>query len=202
MLDISFILVLLCISAFKLAFILVKEYNQKIDSLKSTQDKLAHLSITDELTKIYNRRYLTDELKKLIDYKVEFTVIMIDIDNFKNINDTYGHSVGDMVLIEISKNLKKKLEPNQILGRIGGEEFLIISKEKYSEKTYHFAEFIRLSTEEIIYPNIEFPVTISLGVCSSKSSTKLDDILIEADRCLYRAKEEGKNKVICYNNDF
>ena len=199
MIDVSFVTVLLCVSAFAIGHLLIVAYNKKFTDLNELSEKLELLSVTDELTGLYNRRYIKDILEKVVKNNEEFSVIMVDIDDFKIINDTYGHSVGDKVIVGTANSLNNNLESNQIVGRIGGEEFLIIIKEKYNEKIYHFAEFLRLSIEELKYDGIDKTVTISLGTYTPKKNDSIDKILVEVDKRLYEAKDKGKNIVISSN---
>ncbi|WP_170151113.1 diguanylate cyclase [Caminibacter pacificus] len=143
----------------------------------------------DKLTQIYNRRGCEKFLKSYKDY----SIILIDIDHFKQINDTYGHDIGDKILQEFGKLLKSSVRANDIVCRWGGEEFLIILPHTSYENAAEVAEKIRKKVEETkIFGNIQ--ITISLGV--SQFNGNFEKTFKEADEKLYIAKKTGRNKVI------
>ncbi|MGB4657795.1 MAG: GGDEF domain-containing protein [Mobilitalea sp.] len=153
----------------------------------------------DELTGIYNRKYFFEEVEKEIGYakrkKYSFSLLMIDIDHFKNINDTYGHQKGDMVLMEFTKMLFGALRKYDLFGRIGGEEFLIFIQNVSKEEAYIVAEKLRMVIESNDLGGIHY--TISIGICSVEPSLSkdinYDDILRQCDLALYEAKNSGRN---------
>ncbi len=124
---------------------------------------------------------------------------MVDVDDFKNINDTYGHSVGDQVLISISHTLKSKLKKGEIIGRLGGEEFLLLLKDSNLKSASKLAEELRKEIERFNIDTINKPITISLGIYQTQDGDSIDDVLVEVDKCLYKAKNLGKN--IVYNTE-
>ncbi|HWP45746.1 MAG TPA: diguanylate cyclase [Candidatus Limnocylindrales bacterium] len=166
---------------------------------RQIQEKLA---ITDGLTGIPNHRHLQDFLAKEFErarrYMHPLSLIMLDIDSFKNINDTCGHEVGDLVLKEIAKLLAISVREVDLVARYGGEEFAIVLPETSLESAFNTAERLRLRIErsKIQTPKGELQVTISLGISCLKASHQTKDELISAaDEALYRAKRGGKNRV-------
>lgn len=167
-------------------------------------DELNDKVIKDDLTKIYNRRYINEKLpvdisKSLFENK-PLSIIMCDIDYFKNINDKYGHVIGDKVLHDfaqlISKNIRKETD---WVGRYGGEEFLIVLNNSISKNAYNVAEKIRKLLEKttLSYDSISFNITASFGVKENTDSNKDAEELIKmADSNLYRAKSEGRNRTV------
>lgn len=168
---------------------------KKLDEARQTIEMIA---ITDQLTEIFNRRYIMsrieEEFEKFKRLKKNVSCIMADIDNFKAINDAYGHLVGDQVLKEISHRIRNTLRAYDILGRYGGEEFLIIMPETSLEDAGGLAERIRIRVKE--EPVNNATVTLSFGVvCVQEGDRTVDDIIRRADQNLYRAKKGGKDRV-------
>ncbi|MGB5867808.1 MAG: transporter substrate-binding domain-containing protein [Arcobacteraceae bacterium] len=177
-----------------------KEKEILLKELQDTQAKLKQLAITDKLTSLYNRNKLDDaldsEFHRTIRYKTPFGVILLDIDFFKKVNDTYGHQVGDKVLIEISNIIKLHSRESDVVGRWGGEEFLIICPHTNIEGLKTIAEKIRKEIEDFKFvENIH--KTASFGVSEYKKNDQIKDILSRADKALYIAKNDGRNRVIC-----
>jgi len=165
--------------------------------LNEEKQKLQELSITDFLTGTFNKRFITSCLEEAIEAsrneQKKLTVAMIDIDNFKNINDTYGHVYGDYVLEKIAKIITSSLRQNDIIGRFGGDEFLIILRDTSREEGYEIMERIRKKILEIKWEN-DLEVTISGGVIEV-GSDELTNLLYKADQLLYRAKHKNKNLI-------
>lgn len=173
---------------------------------KHLEEKLKQISIKDALTNIYNRRYIFERLAEFEKhYKqkcVIFSVAIIDIDFFKNVNDNYGHPGGDFVLQEFARLIGENIRNLDILGRYGGEEFVIIfeSLDKGSSKIIveKILEVIRNTTFN--YKNNEIKITFSAGICEcgefNSSDFNLDNLVNKADERLYQAKQTGRNKVI------
>lgn len=164
-------------------------------SFKSLREK--ELISKDYLTKLYNRRYFYEVSENCIQLakreKTPMTICMIDIDNFKQINDKYGHSGGDSVLKIFAKETKNLIRKSDILVRFGGEEFLLLLHNTNIDNAEVLANKIRKHFENL---NNEIKFTISIGISEFKEQKIIDDIINEADLCLYKAKENGKNKVI------
>jgi diguanylate cyclase (GGDEF)-like protein len=180
------------------------------DSLdKDYHSRLRTMAIRDGLTKIYNKRHFMEVLKREFSFAsrndVELSLIVFDIDNFKNINDTYGHTVGDVVLRTIAGILEKEVRGYDIFARYGGEEFVFLLRGISSINTYNFCERIRkiVETYPFIIDENRVKVTISIGFAIMNPWVKFnkpEDFIGEADRFLYKAKSEGKNKV-CYPDE-
>lgn len=173
------------------------------DELKEKNAMLQKLSITDELTKMYNRRYIIQRLKEEFSraqrYNEIISLILIDLDNFKIINDQFGHQIGDRVLMKVSGLIKKQLRACDILGRYGGEEFIVILPNTNSDGSRSLAERIRDSVEKspIKLGRKRINITLSAGVASYAGNypSSYEDLIKKADKALYQAKNEGKNKV-------
>jgi len=159
--------------------------------------KIAEMSSIDPLTKVYNRQHLNQILEseylRYNRYKVSFSVALIDIDHFKEVNDTYGHQEGDAVLIRISHEISENLRELDVCARYGGDEFMIVLPHTNITMTYEIAERIREKTEEI--SNEVKGVTLSIGVaCCPWNATTIDALIEAADAALYLSKENGKNR--------
>lgn len=169
--------------------------------------KLQALNMIDPLTNAFNRRLLdlrlADEFARYKRYTYSFSVIMIDIDNFKMINDTYGHNFGDIVLVELVKRIQNILRDTDIITRYGGEEFCCILPETDLHGGKPVAERTRSLIADKPFSNgkIRINVTISLGFAEMFSEVDTPAGLLDlADQALYAAKREGKNRVICYDH--
>lgn len=155
--------------------------------------KISRENYEDALTKINNRKSFDLDYNKYLKNKKQFYLMVIDVDNFKSINDNYGHNFGDVVLINIAKEIKNTLKnTNSKIFRYGGEEFVIISKETDEKKVLNLAEEVRYNIESIKWDNIE-KVTISIGVANSNGND-INTFKV-ADQKLYESKTSGKNKV-------
>ncbi|NVJ54007.1 MAG: diguanylate cyclase [Campylobacteraceae bacterium] len=167
--------------------------------LEEKNEKLEKLYITDKLTNIYNRQKLDTELEKEI-YRSgrtghKFSLILVDIDHFKKVNDEYGHQVGDSVLIEFAEVLGRNLRKMDVLGRWGGEEFLIICPYTDEKGAKAKAEYIRTSIEKKKFSHIG-KKTASIGITTYKANDTEEIILRRADDALYEAKNKGRNKSV------
>ncbi|PLX77896.1 MAG: diguanylate cyclase response regulator [Desulfuromonas sp.] len=171
--------------------------------LKILQDHLRELANTDVLTKLCNRRCMLNMLTRETDRSLRtgkpLSLAMIDIDHFKKINDTYGHSLGDKVLIEFSRQVQLSLRPYDQAARFGGEEFAIILPETNLEQAAHVAERVRRDVSELSFQDDlkNLKMTISIGVAPFPATgiRSLDDLIREADNALYLAKTNGRNRV-------
>ncbi len=173
------------------------------DDLKKVNVRLEELSNTDALTGIYNRRYCTEILEKEVDrarrYGSRLSFLMIDIDNFKAFNDTYGHLVGDMVLTEVAHLLQSGLRKTDTVARYGGEEFALLLPETDPKGSLAVAERYRAQVQAHKFGSEKDPlrVTISIGLSHYPSPVieSVDDLIRLADNALYKAKSNGRNKV-------
>ena len=170
-----------------------------ITDKKNLERQLRKLATIDRLTGIYNRyafeKFLEEEISRAERYGTDFALIMFDIDNFKKINDTYGHQTGDMILRKITRLVKENIRKSDIFGRWGGEEFMIILPVKSIEEAFKVAEKLRKKIEEHKFPKVK-KVTISAGVTMYRKSDTLKSIIRRVDTALYMAKKSGKNKVV------
>lgn len=160
-------------------------------------NKIQTSAITDPLTGLYNRSFMTSHLKKSIEELEKehksITIAMIDVDNFKNFNDTKGHLEGDRMLIEITQKIKKTLKEEESACRYGGEEFLIIMPNMAQQESFEKLENLRKQIEK------ECELTISTGtITSHKSDLSYSLMLKNADDALYEAKRKGKNTIVSY----
>jgi len=177
---------------------LMYEYNARIIDLNEVQRKLHKLSITDDMTGIFNRRYIIQAITDQLDDSEHqsFSIIMFDIDNFKHINDHLGHSYGDEVIRRISQLLESLIRPVDVVGRIGGEEFLVLLMDTEDEYARKRADFIRQTISELNWSIPDLAVTVSGGIYERNSEDALDDILEKVDQYLYEAKSSGKNVIV------
>ncbi|WP_029544060.1 diguanylate cyclase [Selenomonas sp. AB3002] len=161
--------------------------------------ELGRIAYTDRLTRIYNRweleNKITDILKLHEDDLAPVSLIFMDIDHFKLVNDTYGHDVGDMVLRETVDLIRDNLQPQHVFGRWGGEEFLYALPDTSLEEAKSFAENLRMQVEKNCYRVVKH-VTMSFGVTSVAKDDDMDSLVKRADKALYMAKEGGRNQVI------
>lgn len=163
-----------------------------------TQNELELLSSTDQLTSLANRRKLEEDLEQKLKEANRgnfFSIVMLDIDRFKNINDTYGHEIGDHVLIHTANLMQSVVRESDMLGRWGGEEFLLILPQTNLEGALVMAEALRSKIYHYQFENYPQRVTMSLGVATYHVSDTPNSILRRADHALYRAKNDGRNKV-------
>lgn len=165
--------------------------------------ELQNLANTDPLTGVWNRRYLLTlceaEIERACRYNHLFSVLMLDLDRFKQINDIYGHSVGDEVLIGMTKIVKNSLRKVDFWGRFGGEEFVVILPETNLDSAVGVAEGIRATLEKTEFPIQEkqVKITVSIGVSTYQlEDQKIDLVLQRADKALYQAKNQGRNRVV------
>jgi diguanylate cyclase (GGDEF)-like protein len=182
---------------YTLEAIIDKERNQR-DELRQLNERLEHLSITDKLTQTFNRigidNSINNELNRLKRYGQNFGIILLDVDYFKKVNDTFGHDVGDFVLKGIAEVLKKNTRATDIVGRWGGEEFLIICPETNEDNISKLAELLRTHIEQHDFNPVD-KVTCSFGTTIANKDDDINSLLKKADSALYEAKESGRNKV-------
>jgi two-component system cell cycle response regulator len=188
------------------------ELNARVKTLlrrKKYQDKLKEniqlsfeMAITDQLTGLYNRRYMQTHLDGLLAraqrQSKSLSILMMDMDHFKQVNDTHGHAVGDEVLIEFSRRLQRNVRGLDLACRHGGEEFVVVMPETDPDFARVVAERLREDVAAKPFETDAGPldITISIGIASSSPATeKAEDLLKQADEALYRAKDEGRNRV-------
>jgi diguanylate cyclase (GGDEF)-like protein len=162
---------------------------------------LKNQATRDPLTALYNRRYFEEEVSKRITQSLknnqDFSVLMVDADHFKKINDTYGHKTGDAVLIDLAQTCEKALREDDIVARYGGEEFVIFLSKVNAEKAQTVAERMRQSIANRIVraeEGAEVKFTVSIGISSSAVSDNIETLIKTADEALYKAKSNGRNR--------
>lgn len=191
--------------AFLLELMIINNLFDRADEAAAERESLLKttklMAVTDSLTGIYNRgkieEILTDKIKKFQYSKVPFSVLLADIDHFKKINDTYGHQVGDLALIDVTQILGKNIRSSDYLGRWGGEEFLIILPKIKLRKALETAERLRMTMMEYEadYLKNRDRITLSIGVLESSQDTDIKNIVKGVDELLYRAKNNGRNRI-------
>ncbi|MBR4126994.1 MAG: diguanylate cyclase [Alphaproteobacteria bacterium] len=178
---------------------------QDITDRKKKELQLFDQATRDPLTKCYNRRQFDELAKKEIQrsrrYNHPFCLFMIDADHFKNVNDTHGHAVGDLVLQALADCCRRTLRESDIVARFGGEEFVILLPESTIENAFRVAERLRIKISKLVVKNeqdedVQF--TVSIGLVSSTVTDDIPEMLKMADESLYVAKENGRNQVVVY----
>lgn len=170
-------------------------------------DSIRRQVVTDHLTRLYNRRYFMnraeEELDRSLRYQQPLSLVMIDIDNFKSFNDTYGHMTGDRVLQTVAGIMQQHVRKSDICGRHGGEEFAMLLPNTPGEAASHMANRLRRTLGETRYTGLGLPpevsITISGGVATCpRDATSVSDLFELSDKALYRAKAEGRDRIIQY----
>lgn len=173
--------------------------DERTVELHEAYEKMEKIAVTDALTHIYNRYFFNDALQNEINranrYNSFFSLLMFDIDHFKQVNDVYGHDVGDQVLIKIVDIAASCLRGSDIFARIGGEEFMIILPQTTLESSIDIGERLRVSVQEYTFDNIG-KITISLGVAQYRKEETFKEIVKRVDTALYDAKNNGRNRLI------
>lgn len=174
------------------------------DKLRNDLELSVNLSIKDGLTGIFNRHYFDTHIKQMVkkstDSKRPLCLLMCDIDHFKQVNDTYGHQAGDIVLKTIANVLKNIFRVTDLIARYGGEEFAVLLNDITIDEAMYVAERVRTKVESIDFEvkTQESPIkkTISIGVTEYKIGETISDFIGRADKALYQVKEQGRNRVI------
>ena len=169
--------------------------------LQASLIKIREMAIHDDLTGFYNRHHLMELIETENSRSVRtgsvFSLVMMDIDKFKNINDTFGHQAGDNVLITFSAIIRSILRKTDFCGRYGGEEFLIVLTETDIQEAKVFAERIRACVEESFFPDLgaDSRVTVSIGIARHRNKEDVEKTISRADEAMYKAKKGGRNLV-------
>ena len=192
-----------------------KEFtDDDVEMLKAVADQAAvainkaqlwDMAVTDSLTGLYVRRYfmvkLQEELLRAERYTNILSILMADLDGFKNVNDTYGHDAGDRVLKTIGQFLQQNIRDVDVVARYGGDEFVIMIPEAAQDSAYILSERLRKQFSELKFENLP-QITISLGIATYPSDgPELEDLIKKADSAMYAAKRAGRNKVVKYTPD-
>jgi len=176
--------------------------NKKIfEQAKKQQEELTKLAMTDQLTGLYNRhslfdigpKYLSDAMR----HKFDVSLLVIDLDHFKNVNDTHGHSVGDIVLKSVGQTMMDLCRTEDFVARFGGEEFVMLLSHCDSDFAAQKAEKLRQKIEAS-QPN-DLVITASIGIATYCKNDNFDTLFNKADKAVYEAKETGRNKVVCHS---
>ncbi len=182
---------------------IVRTRVSNILNLQSATRQLELLASTDPLTGAYNRRHFMEtgnsELLRSKRYNHAFSVLMLDIDHFKSVNDKYGHNIGDEALIQTVRVIEETLRGEDTLGRLGGEEFAVLLPETDVSQAGLLADRIRVAIDKIVIETDTYALTftMSIGATELREDDKhLDDLLKRADEALYQAKDRGRNRVI------
>ena len=163
---------------------------------------IATLSRIDPLTNVMNRRSIANQLEQLHQQrKALYSVVLLDLDHFKHINDNYGHDMGDQVLIQVAECLAQHVREQDMIGRFGGEEFILLLPNTTTEQAQHVAERCRIALTELnfVYEQQQpFSISASFGVSSSQNASEPQQIIRQADQALYAVKTAGRNQVQIY----
>lgn len=167
--------------------------------LRLAADLLFIQSATDVLTGLYNRRYLKSVLEReiaiFVRYGLTFSLMVLDIDNFKDINDTYGHPVGDSIILAVGKIINEQTRKSDVVTRYGGDEFIVLLNNTNMQECFDVAENMRVFIENCRLPEIGGrQVTISIGVAECRPDDDMNRIIKRADDALYAAKRQGRNR--------
>ena len=179
------------------------DLEDEVETAHSRESKLKNLAETDSLTGLYNRKYIFSHLNKAIgnahQYSADLCLLMLDIDHFKKVNDTYGHQAGDEVLKQVAVTITKTMRDRDIVGRYGGEEFILGLINITSEHAKRIAERIRntIADTPISINEQVIQITVSIGLACLDMEDDLKGLIKRADMALYSAKESGRNCVIC-----
>ena len=186
-----------------------RQLMKQSEELKAISENLKKMSVTDELTGLYNRRRFDELIKSEMDMSYRYgdsnSILIIDIDHFKKINDNYGHPCGDSVLKDIAGLLKSKFRKTDVLCRIGGEEFVALCKRADKQSAMVIAENLRdiVENASMQYGELDIKITISIGIATvtNKSSDRdRDNLYRYADIALYHSKDAGRNRVTHYDD--
>lgn len=176
--------------------------NDKDAQLNKMIGKLEELSTLDPLTGLKNRRYFAhnfhDECARSLRRQESMTVLFLDIDHFKRVNDSHGHHFGDLALQATAACLEKECRPYDTVVRWGGEEFVVLLRATDEFAALHVAERIRQTVEKGFQPALPFSLTISIGLAQYQDNDTLEGLIDRADQALYHAKQTGRNKVVSW----
>lgn len=174
--------------------------NVKEQKIKEMVRQLEETAIHDPLTGLKNRRYFAhvfhDECARSLRRQEALTLLFLDLDHFKRVNDDHGHHLGDRALQETSRFLKQQCRPYDTIVRWGGEEFIILLRATDEPAAIHFSERIRRGIQNELDPQLPFSMTISIGLAQYQDNDTLEALTERADQALYHAKQTGRNRVI------
>ncbi len=172
---------------------LEENVESRTKALKSALLEVEKLSITDYLTGLPNRRSMMKHLNQYVETEASFYIAILDIDHFKLINDTYGHNIGDQVLVKLSNLMEQHLNQMGIVGRWGGEEFLMIASFANDQEAFTFFDRLRQKIGDENYEHLKSPLTVTIGFTHYVKGASLDHTIATADEALYQGKNKGRN---------
>lgn len=167
--------------------------------INNNQNTLHKFASTDKLTSLNNRNNFDKAFKNIFDSsKEDLTLILFDIDNFKRINDEFGHLVGDKVLVRVSNLFKRTFREHDLIARWGGDEFIALLPKVNNISAYKLAERLRIKikNDEILRELLKRPITISVGIITKSNEKDIEELFIKVDENLYKAKQDGRNKIV------
>ena len=173
----------------------------ELSYIDDTLQKIKKKSSIDDLTECYNKKEILSQVERFLllflRNKFPFSILMFDIDFFKKVNDTYGHLAGDFVLKELTKIIKSNLRKSDIMGRFGGEEFLVILPETKIAGAMRLAKRLNeeVKNHKFIYEGVEIKITISIGITTPTRSDSVDSLIDRCDKALYDAKKNGRDRI-------
>jgi len=183
----------------KIRFLVITDISDLMNDVFEFQNRAEKAVSNDITTKLYNRRYALERLEQFHlhakRYKAPFSLAIIDIDHFKRINDTFGHTYGDAVLGRLASVIKKSFRETDLCARFGGEEFLVIMPESNSENAILSLDRLRQKISELKWKQMQRPVTISAGVIDWQQQKSVEQLIFLADQRLSTAKKAGRNQV-------
>ena len=188
----------------------IEDILEKEQQVSETNKKLEHLAMHDGLTNIYNRRYFDAKLEqehiRYLRYKDPYCLAMLDLDFFKSINDTYGHDIGDKVLIDFTTRVTKQLRETDLFARLGGEEFGLLMPQTCEHNAMKLMERIRSNIHSIpcVVNNFSISFSVSIGFVEVQELDDMHDVLKQlslADKALYDAKKSGRNRIQIYQGE-
>lgn len=181
----------------------ITDLKNSVQALKEAKQQAEDLSRTDELTGIKNRRALLDDARMLFNlsrrYGTPMAVAILDMDHFKYVNDTFGHHIGDKVLVEVTRTIQANIREVDVFGRLGGEEFVLILPGVHPAQAEDMLNRLRALINQLSFLHHQGPETVSasIGMATFSGNLANFEALLElADRCLYQAKAEGRNRVM------
>lgn len=178
----------------------VEEHKRAEQEISAAYEKIDTMSKTDYLTKLSNRRDIFERMQKEEQQGTStvYSVVICDIDHFKAVNDTYGHSAGDKVLIKTAELLRSAVGPEDCVARWGGEEFLLLLKNTEGNTAKAIMERLRnsIENESLLEGNNRISITVTFGICQFDGTTSFENCIVRADKALYQGKKSGRNKVV------
>ncbi len=168
------------------------------------RQELEQQALTDSLTGLLNRRAVTkwaaEEFARTIRYDRPLSLLLLDIDFFKKVNDRYGHDVGDQVIVRLADTCKSALRVTDQVARWGGEEFLVVLPETSLSQALQLGERLRTSVEQQLVSTVQGDIrfTVSIGIAQLESGVTFEELVDRSDQALYQAKQKGRNRTVCF----